>query len=540
MDPDTRAAEAALLRDDALAGAERTRPPAAGTRPRADRWDLVTTALLAAWLAASLAACVGAPAYQPPSVRVGPEYGAMADGPARQSGADSTSPGVARPARVAVSSVGYVGDHSAQFSAAVSGAPFWRDIGDTALVQLIEQALRGATDVRAAEARLAGARASRRASALDLTPSVTTVASATRQRQSIAQIPGLTSQLPQQDLWDVGFDASWELDIFGRLSRTVGAQGALVESAENGLRDVQVSLAAEVARVYFEMRGAERQLAVAQRNAENQRRTVALTEDRLAAGRGTAFDTERARSVLQLTLAAVPAIESQIAADRHRIAILLGRAPDTLPPALLGAGELPRLPDTVRVGSPEQLVRRRPDVLGAERQLAAQRLFVGVARSEYLPRLTIGASAGYAATTFDSLSRPGTSRIFVGPVLSWPLLDLGRVKARVDVAAAREDEARAQYSATVLRAMEETETALVAYDRAHARLAILSEAVRASTHAAELAQQRFSAGLTDFLQVLDAQRTLLEAENELAQAHTTAATTLVAVYKAVGGTWPMR
>jgi outer membrane protein TolC len=172
--------------------------------------------------------------------------------------------------------------------------------------------------------------------------------------------------------------------------------------------------------------------------------------------------------------------------------------------------------------------------------LAAQSQFVGAAQSEYLPRLSLAASAGYAATTFDSLSRNGTSRIIAGPVLSWPLLDLGRVKARVDVAHAREDEARAQYSATVLRAMEETETSLVTYDRAHARLALLNEAVRASTHASELAQQRFEAGLTDFLQVLDAQRTQLDAENQLAQAHTAAATSLVAVYKAVGGTWPIK
>ncbi|HUQ79711.1 MAG TPA: TolC family protein, partial [Gemmatimonadaceae bacterium] len=183
---------------------------------------------------------------------------------------------------------------------------------------------------------------------------------------------------------------------------------------------------------------------------------------------------------------------------------------------------------------------RRPDVLGAERALAAQSLFVGAAQADYLPRIALAASAGYAATSFDSLTRRGTSRIVAGPVITFPLLDLGRVKARVDVAHAREDEAKAQYSATVLRAMEETETALVTYDRAHARLGLLNEAVRASTRASELAQQRFDAGLTDFLQVLDAQRTLLDAENQLAQAHTLAATALVAVYKSVGGTWPIR
>ena len=492
-------------------------------------------------VAASAVACVGAPAYQPPNVRVAPAYSAAARSETSVTRTDSarTPPSTAvvpRDARPAADA----GGESARYSSAMSDTPFWKEIGDTTLARLIEEALRASTDIDIAEARVTNARASRRVSAFDLGPTVTAVGSATRQRSSMAQVPGALNQLPQRDLYDVGFDASWELDVFGRLSRTVNAYGTLAASAEHGLRDVQVSLAAEVARSYFELRGAEQQLAVARRNAENQRRTVKITEDRLTAGRGTAFDTERAKSVLQLTLAAVPTIESQIAAHRNRIATLVGRTPGSLPAGYFGSGVLPDLPDTVRIGSPSQLVRRRPDVLSAERQMAAQSLFVGAAQSEYLPRISLAATAGYAATSFDSLSRRGTSRILAGPVISWPLLDLGRVRARVDVAHAREDEARAQYSATVLRAVEETETALSTYDGAHTRLALLNEAVRASTRASDLAQQRFEAGLTDFLQVLDAQRTLLDAENQLAQAHTTAASALVAVYKAVGGTWPMK
>jgi outer membrane protein, multidrug efflux system len=480
----------------------------------------------------SFAACRG-PAYQPPSVRVAPAYDAVAGGGALRRAADSTA---AQPARPATTPLG----RSAHFAAALSPAPFWSEIADSTLPQLIAEAMRANPDVHVAEARLTSARAARRLSSFDLVPTVTASGSATRLRQSIAQVPGISSQLPQQDLYDVGFDAAWEVDIFGRLNRTVKAQGALAESADHGLDDVRVSLAAEVARTYFELRGAQRELAVSRRNADNQQRIVALTEDRLTAGRGTAFDTERAKAALQLTLAATPVIETRIASDRHRIAVLLGRAPTSLPRGLLENGDLPKLPDTVYVGSPEELVRRRPDVLEAERQLAAQSLFVGAAQADYLPRLTFGASAGYVATTFDSLARSGTSRIVVGPVLSWPLLDLGRVKTRVDVAQARRDEARAQYSATVLRAVEEAETALVAYDRAHARLGILDEAVKSSERAAALAQQRFEAGLTDFLQVLDAQRTLIDAENQRAQGHTAAAAALIAVYKAVGGTWPMR
>jgi NodT family efflux transporter outer membrane factor (OMF) lipoprotein len=420
--------------------------------------------------------------------------------------------------------------------------PFWTEFHDSLLTSLVVEAERANTDVRIAESRLVGARASSRLAALDALPSVSGTASATRLQSSLAQTPGYTTQFPPQNLWDVGFDASWELDVFGRVARNVRAQGALAESSEHGLEDVQISVAAEVARTYFDLRGAQRQLAVSERNAANQRNVLKLTEDRLAAGRGTAFDTERAKSVLYLTLAATPVLQSQIALDRNRLAVLLGRSPDALPAALLdaAAGSLPQLPDTLQIGSPEQLVRNRPDVLRAERLLAAQSLFVGVAKADYLPRITLGARAGYVGPTADSIFTRGNSRMLVGPVMTFPLLDLGRVRQKVDVAQAGQVEAQAAYDATVLRALEESEGSLVSYDRAHARLAILADAVQSSTRAVDLAQQRYEAGLTDLLQVLDAERTLLDAENQLAQGHVAAATALVAVYKAVGGTWPIR
>ena len=417
---------------------------------------------------------------------------------------------------------------------------FWSELGDSTLTRLIQEAQRANTDVRIAQARLTNARASRRLASFDLVPTITATGSTSRFQSSLAQTPGLTSQLPANQLWDVGFDASWEVDIFRRVGRNVGAQSALAESSQYGLEDVQVSVAAEVARTYFDLRGAQRLLAVSGRNAANQRKIVKLTEDRLAAGRGTAFDTERAKSVLYLTLATTPGLESQIALDRNRLAVLLGRVPEALPAALLDSGALPRLPDTLDVGSPDQLVRRRPDILRAERQLAAQSLFVGAAQAEYLPRVTLGARAGYVGTSVDSWFRRSNSRLLIGPMITFPFFDVGRVHERVEVAQAGEDEAQANYNATILRALEESEGSLVTYDRAHVRLAILESAVRSSTRALDLAQQRFEAGLTDFLQVLDAERTLLDAENQLTQAHTAAAIALVAVYKAVGGTWPIR
>ena len=525
-------------------------------------------------VAASLAACVSAPKYQPPAIVVAPAFRAIADSgprhivghpagdtsvmPAAGSTTESTSqsPAPSGGDIAAVPIVGASGQATATSSAAGAGpidghgagatlisteqprTRFWEELGDSTLTSLIAEALESNPDVHVAEARLRSARASRRLSAFDFAPTITARAGFTRQQLSAAQLPGVSGALPRQDLWDGGFDASWELDIFGRISRNVRAGSAFVSSAVEDVRDVQLSLAAEVARTYFELRGAQSELAVANRNAENQRRTVALTEKRLAEGRGTAFDTERAKAELSLTLAGTPAIEARIAASRFRIAALLGRNPEALPSALLASYEPRPLPDVVRVGSPEQLVRRRPDVLSAERQLAAETMLTGAARAEYLPRLTIGGSVGYTATAFDALGNAGTSRYLVGPVLSWPFLDIGRVRTRVDAAQADADEARAHYTSAVLAAIEEAETAIVAYERARARLTSLSDAARSSARATELAQLRFQEGVTDFLQVLDAQRTLLSAESQLAAGRTSAATALVALYKAVGGAVP--
>jgi len=463
----------------------------------------VATSLLLAFATA----CAGTPGYRAPGVVVAPSY------PVTQ---------------------------SAQVRPAVTTTPFWIEIGDSTLSALVAEALRNGTDVHIAEARLDATRATRRLSAFDLAPTVTAGGSVLRSQQSLAAVPGLSNRLPQQDLYDVGFDASWEVDLFGRVRRNVAAQTAITSVAEHSLEDVQVSLAAEVARTYFELRGTQAQLAVARRNAEVQRRTLALTEDRLAAGRGAGFDVERAKAALQLTLASVPGLNAQIAAHRNRISTLLGRAPEAAPTELLADAPLPTLPDSVTIGSPRQLIRRRPDVLAAERNVAMQSLFVGAAQADYLPRFALGASVGYTSNRVASLTDNNMSRILFGPSVSFPLLDLGRVRERVNVAHASQSEARAQYTSTVLRALEETETAVSSYDRAHERVGILGEAVKSSTRALDLAQQRFEAGLTDFLQVLDAQRTLLDAENQLATAQVQAGTALVALYKAAGGTWSAR
>jgi NodT family efflux transporter outer membrane factor (OMF) lipoprotein len=500
------------------------------------RWSLVLAA------GAMLTACAIGPRYEAPVLRLPAEYSALdsasvANAPAGRDRAAAPTPSPASPAGDSSAVAARRGIASSSLSAEPLQSPFWNELGDSTLVQLIHEGLRSNPDVKALEARLREARASRQRAMFDLAPTITASGGFAQQRLSAAQLPGVPSSLREESLWDVGFDASWELDVFGRVRRNVSAQGSFESSALEDVRFVRISLAAELARTYFELRGAQGELAVAQRNGENQRRTLAITEQRLAAGRGTAFDTERARAQLNTTLAAVPLLESQVARDQYRIATLLGRPSDSLPPALLQAADLPPLPAQVHVGSPTLLVQRRPDVVSAERQLEAQTALVGAAQADYLPRLTVGGSVGRTSTDINALNRGLAVRFLVGPTISWPFLDLGRVRAGVDESRARAEAARASYSATVLRALEEAETSLVAYDRARARLDRLADAASASERAASLARMRFEGGVSDFLQVLDAERTMLDAENQLARGRTDAATALVAVYKAVGGTW---
>jgi NodT family efflux transporter outer membrane factor (OMF) lipoprotein len=413
----------------------------------------------------------------------------------------------------------------------------WPDLGDSTLTRLLKDAVSANLDVRAAEARVRGARAARTEAALDFAPTVTFAGGYTRQRLSSASFPGFGA-FPDQDIWDGGFDAFWELDLFGRVRRNVQAQGAFVAVTQEDQRDIQVIVAADLARAYFELRGAQEQLSVAQRNGENQRRTLQVTRQRLDAGRGTAFDTERALAQLSLTLASIPLLESQVRQAQYQIGVLVGRPPAAIAAELEPVAALPTLPPAISVASPDSVVRRRPDVAAAERALAVERALVGAAKADYLPRITVEGSAGYSAADFDVLGDRGTFRYAVGPVISWPALNLGRIKARVDRSRAREAEAQAQYAQTVLRALEEVESSLVRYRTSRARVERIQDAASASERAAELARLRFSGGVADFLQVLDAERTQLEAQSQLAQGRTEAATAYAALYKALGGTWP--
>lgn len=427
------------------------------------------------------------------------------------------------------------GARAQERGAPASPLAFWQTLGDPTLERLIGRALDANPDVRAVRARVGEARAMRTAAALDLTPSVTASAAYSRQRFAAAAFPGAGGGSPSDlDVWEAGVQLGWELDVFGRLRGSLDGQNALLDAAEEDLRGVRVLLAAEVAAAYFDLRGAQDRLAVARRNAENQRSTLRLTQDRLELGRGSALDTERAQAQLSSTLATIPALEAALAAAAHRLAVLLGQDPQASLPELDLEAAPPSLPE-LRIADPGAVARRRPDVRAALHRRDAGAAFVGAARADYLPRISVGAAVGYTANAFDALGDSGTPRYVVGPVVSWPLLDLGRVKTRVDAARAGAAEAEARYERTRLAALEEIETSLAAYTHTRARLHHLEEAAAASERATELARLRFEEGATDFLEVLDAERRMLEAQDRLAAGRTEAAGWLVAVYRALGG-----
>jgi outer membrane protein, multidrug efflux system len=278
-------------------------------------------------------------------------------------------------------------------------------------------------------------------------------------------------------------------------------------------------------------------LAVLRRNADNQRDTLKITQTRLDAGRGTELDIARARAQVNNTLAQIPPMESTVAHATHRLGVLTGQPPEALVDELQASQPLPGLPPLVAIGQPAQLLRRRPDIRAAERNLAASTAAIGVSVADLFPRVTFNGAIGLEAESFSGLGQAGSSTRSFGPAITWAALDYAHVRARIKAAGAGAEAQLAQYQKTVLTSLEETENALVDFGRARARREFLAESVKASQSAADLAHIQFENGAADFLTVLDAERVLLEAQDQLAQTETQTATALVAVYKALAGGW---
>lgn len=413
---------------------------------------------------------------------------------------------------------------------------YWTTFGDPLLDSLVDDAVAHNKDLGLAAANLQAARAARRLVGFDQFPTATFTGSYTKNLDSAQQLPGVDQHDREFDAADASFTGLWELDLFGRVRRNVEAARADVGAAAATLQDARVSVIAELSRDYFVLRGLQDQLALTQRNADNQFSTLKLTRVRLEAGRGNQLDTARAEAQWQTTVASIPALEASIATTIYRLSVLTGRQPNALTDKLV-ARPAPNLPPLNAIGTPEQLLRRRPDIRVAERRLAGATARVGVAVGDLFPKVTLTGSVGYEAPSFSEFGASDARFFSIGPSITWAAFDLGRVRARIGSAKAQTDAALASYEGSVLNALEDTEGALISYGRSQSRRDALQVAAAASDKAADLAQRRFEGGLIDFLEVLDAERTALSAELLLSQSRTDAATSLVAVYKALGGGW---
>ena len=417
-------------------------------------------------------------------------------------------------------------------------ASWWTTLNDPILTDLIRRAFQGNLDLKKAKARVREARARRGINQADLLPTLNATASGTYSRGSANVSTDRGSvEVSARESYSVGFDAGWEVDVFGGVRRSVEAATAELQASGEDLRNVLVSLLGEVALNYIEVRTFQVRLAVAEANLAAQSETYELTAIRVQAGLTTALDLEQAKYNLESTRSQIPTLQSGLEEAKNRLAILLGEHPGAVHAELSARQPIPLPPLEVAVGIPADLLRRRPDVRQAERKLAAQTAQIGVATAELYPKFSLVGSIGLSALDLTNLLSATSRAYSIGPSVSWRLFDAGAVRKNIEVQSALQEEALIQYEAAVLAALEEVENALVAFVEEQRRRESLRNATQAAERAVALAQAQYGAGMVDFRSVLDTQRSLLSLQDQLAQSEGTITSNVVRLYKALGGGW---
>jgi NodT family efflux transporter outer membrane factor (OMF) lipoprotein len=425
----------------------------------------------------------------------------------------------------------------------VAGAPadmralgqWWTTFNDPTLTSLVDRALQGNLDLRQASARVREARARRGISAAERFPTLEASGAVSRTRSSEdTTVPGADQD---NTLYTAGFDASWEIDVFGGVRRSVEAAEADVQASVENVRDVLVTLLAEVALNYVEVRSLQTRLAVTEANRDAQAKTLELVQASFDAGEVSQLDLEQARSNLQTTQAQIPTLETQLAQAKNRLGVLLGQPPGTLNAELGERQPVPVPPPEVAVGVPAETLRRRPDVRRAERELAAQTARIGVATADLYPRFTLLGSIGLEALSFSNLFAGANAVYNLGPQMRWNVFDAGRIRQNIAVQNARQEQALIVYEAAVLTALKDVDDVLIAYAKELTRRQSLLAAEQAARRTVEIAQNRYRAGESDFLTVLDAQRSLLSIQDQLAASNAQVTTNVIRLYKALGGGW---
>jgi multidrug efflux system outer membrane protein len=411
-------------------------------------------------------------------------------------------------------------------------AAWWTTLNDPQLSGLMERAAAGSLDLKKARARVREARASRLEARADYFPTLDANGSAARSYSSAD-----TGSDKVNDLYNAGFDAGWELDIFGGVRRSVEAASANLEAVQEDLRDVLVSLLGEVATNYVEVRTYQARIAAAEENVAKQSETYQLVLWRQQAGLGDELAVQEALYNLESTRSQLPTLRSGLEGSLNRIAVLLGEKPGNIHKQLEKSAAIPAPPSDVVVGVPADMLRRRPDVRRAERELAAQTARVGAATADLYPKFTLTGSIGIEALSLNNLVSKPTRTYNFGPGISWPIFRGGAIRANIEVQSALQEQALIAYEKVILDALEEVENVLAAYAEEQNKRESLRVAEKAARRAVDLALGKYEAGLIDFLDVLVAQRSLLSSQDQLAQSDGAVTSNLIKLYKALGGGW---
>lgn len=411
---------------------------------------------------------------------------------------------------------------------------WWGVFDDPLLDQLIEMGEQSNLDLQIAVTRVKEARARLGVASGEHWPAVDAAGSATRQRSSENS---LAYGSGTDNVYNVGLDASWEIDLFGRIGRSVEAARAEYQASEEDRVDVLISLYAEIARTYFTVRTSQARLAAAEGNLASQRQVLKLTQSRFRNGLATGLDVAQAERVLAASEAAVPPLRIELTRAINTIAVLLGKPPGALFDELSTPGPIPVPPAQVAVGVPADLLRQRPDIRRAERQLAAQTARIGIAKADLFPRLSLSGSFAFEALEGGDLFKSGSRTFAFGPKVRWLLFDGKRVRNQIQVEDARAEQALYQYEQSMLNALNEAENAMTQYLQQREALSALERSQQAGRRSVKLATSLYKDGLSDFQNVLDSERALFEIENQLAAARGETVINLVQLYKAIGGGW---
>jgi NodT family efflux transporter outer membrane factor (OMF) lipoprotein len=476
-------------------------------------------------IAAGLASCAVGPNFVKPKPAVPEQWSA----------------GAIAPAKAAVSTV---------TPTAPQAVEWWASFQDPTLTSLVERSAAVNLDLRAAVLRIEEARAQHDVTASGLWPSV--AANAAYSRNLISEntpngvVFGITQKLPlppgvtitnPYSQYQAGATASWELDLFGRVRRSIEAADAYTATALEQSHDVLISMLGEVGRAYIELRGAQLRVSIVEHSLATQRDLLALTRDRRDAGLTTDLDVANAEAEVSSTEAELPLLERQITADVNQLSELMAREPGALRTELAAAAPVPPVPPVVPIGLPADLARRRPDIRRSEASLHAATARVGVAVADLFPRLTLTGAGGWQSQGLSRLIEVASRFGSIGPSIELPIFEGGRQQATIRLENVRTQEAGIDYARTVLGALHEVENALAAYSADQTRRVSLQAAVVASRDALTLARQRYESGITSFIDVLTADRTLEQNELALAETTTAVSTDLVLLYKTLGGGW---